>query len=868
MEKDHLTKRCLAILIAILCGTAHTALAQDNTHNYVRTRTMLDPRGSSCLDRVEYHDGLGRHSQTVLRNFTPQGGQLFTLHEYDLSDRLSADWNGVWDGGEYLSPAAFRSSSASLHEDSRGFTETVYEAFPSGPACRKYAPGESWQTHPSTVAYLSNSTSRPCTCYGVDAAGGLTCIGSYAEGTLCVVRTADEDGCRTDVFTDFSGRTVLERRMAGTAAHDTYYVYDDFGNLCFVLQPMYQETADLGKYAFQYRYDHRNRCVWKKLPGAEPTTYEYDNNDRLTFSQDGNQRAATTGNWTYYKYDHLNRLTEQGTCTDKNTASGTTVQIRNCYDNYDFVGTSGFTDSRFTKDTSGHSKGSLTGSMAWGSGVCGPVYTAYYYDLRGREVKRVESNAMGGYDVTTTAYTFTGKPQTVTHTHSSSSKSLTEVTTYSYDHADRLGKVQHKLDGGATVTLAEYAYDNLGRLQSKKLGGTAHTAAFTYNIRGWLTGITGSKFSQSLTYNNGTAGYNGNITAMSRTANGIGHAYTFAYDGLNRLTDAVHSAGRYTERVTAYDKNGNIKNLQRYGQTSASAYGLIDDLTFTLNGNRLSRVDDAATASAYGNGFEFKDGAKQADEYAYDANGNLTKDLNKNITNIRYNFLNLPIYFSFKTGGFLQHGYTADGVRRRTIYKELDGPTSPVTTVYCGNVIYENNVPRLLLHEEGYVTLDDNKYHYYVKDHQGNNCLVVDSSGAVEETNHYYPFVPGGASSAIKALRGADKVTDAIQAMNRGRRNEAKVLESIGEVKNTKSMITTLDKTGERITVILDVIPDTKVVEVKDVKNLSNTKQIRGERQIAEKEGKKFEIITGENTHVSGNIKDSEIVRRKDIGPQ
>ena len=371
------------------------------------------------------------------------------------------------------------------------------------------------------------------------------------------------------------------------------------------------------------------------------------------------------------------------------------------------------------------------------------------------------------YDVTTTAYTFTDKPQTVTHAHASSYKSLTEVTTYSYDHADRLSKVQHKLDGGATVTLAEYAYDNLGRLQSKKLGGTAHTATFAYNIRGWLTGIDGGKFKQSLTYNNGTAGYNGNITAMSRTANGTGHAYTFAYDGLNRLTDAVHGAGRYTEKVTAYDKNGNIKNLQRYGQTSASAYGLVDNLTFTLNGNRLSRVDDVATASAYGNGFEFKDGAKQADEYAYDANGNLTKDLNKNITNIRYNFLNLSIYFSFNTGGFLQHGYTADGVRRRTIYKELDGPTSPVTTVYCGNVIYENNVPRLLLHEEGYVTLDDNSYHYYVKDHQGNNCLVVDSSGAVEEANHYYPFGGVFASTGnVQPYKYNGKELDAKKGLN------------------------------------------------------------------------------------------------------
>ena len=42
--------------------------------------------------------------------------------------------------------------------------------------------------------------------------------------------------------------------------------------------------------------------------------------------------------------------------------------------------------------------------------------------------------------------------------------------------------------------------------------------------------------------------------------------------------------------------------------------------------DRLSRVDDAVMASAYGGGFEFKDGVKQVGEYTYDANGNLTKD--------------------------------------------------------------------------------------------------------------------------------------------------------------------------------------------------------------------------------------------------
>ena len=36
---------------------------------------------------------------------------------------------------------------------------------------------------------------------------------------------------------------------------------DIYGNLCYVLQPMYQQEPDLQKYAFRYQYDHLNRCV-------------------------------------------------------------------------------------------------------------------------------------------------------------------------------------------------------------------------------------------------------------------------------------------------------------------------------------------------------------------------------------------------------------------------------------------------------------------------------------------------------------------------------------------------------------------------------------------------------------------------------
>ena len=350
--------------------------------------------------------------------------------------------------------------------------------------------------------------------------------------------------------------------------------------------------------------------------------------------------------------------------------------------------------------------------------------------------------------MTTTVYTFTGKPAVVSHTHTASGKpALTEVTTYTYDHAERLTKVEHTL-GGVTVTLVSNTYDELGRLQSKTPHGLeANRQTYTYNIRDWLTGIDG-KFTQTLQYNDGTIPcYNGNISGMTWKAGNetTPRGYKFTYDGLNRLLDAVYgegtslssNAGRFTEKVTSYDKNGNILGLHRYGQTGASSYGLIDNLTFTLDGNRLNRVDDAVTASAYNNGFEFKDAVKQANEYAYDANGNLTKDLNRNISNIQYNFLNLPGKVTFGDGSTIEYVYAADGTKLRTKHV-INGTTT--TTDYCGNVVYENGVQKLLLTEAGYVTLSDRKYHYYLQDHQGNNRVVLNQNGTVEEVNHYYPF--------------------------------------------------------------------------------------------------------------------------------
>ena len=441
------------------------------------------------------------------------------------------------------------------------------------------------------------------------------------------------------------------------------------------------------------------------------------------------------------------------------------------------LGGTGFPTSQFTNDTSGYSKGSLTGSAVTVSGSSTKIYKGYYYDVKGRVTKVVQNNLLGGYDVTNTVYTFTGQPATVTHSHTASGKSTrTEVYTYSYDHADRVSKVEHTL-GGTKITLADYTYDSFGRLSTKSLhGSAANKLTYAYNLRSWLTGITSTRFTQNLYYNTGvgTARYNGNISSMTWKSGNEStvRGYKFTYDGLDRMLNATYgetagistNANRFSENVTGYDKNGNIKGLQRYGQLSSTAYGMIDNLTLTLNGNQLNRVDDAVTASAYNGGFEFKNGANAADEYSYDANGNLTKDLNKGISGITYNFLNLPNVVTFSDGSTITYTYGADGTKLRTVHKI--GSTT-TTTDYCGNVIYENGVQKLLLTEEGYITLSDSKYHYYLKDHQGNNRVVISQSGTVEETNHYYPF--GGAfasTSNVQPYKYNGKELDSKKGLN------------------------------------------------------------------------------------------------------
>ena len=162
-------------------------------------------------------------------------------------------------------------------------------------------------------------------------------------------------------------------------------------------------------------------------------------------------------------------------------------------------------------------------------------------------------------------------------------------------------------------------------------------------------------------------------------------------------------------------------------------------IIFTLTGNQVTKIEDAATDPTYYGVFNFNDGASQSNEYTYDKNGNMTKDLNKNISSIQYNSLNLPSKVSFSNGKYMDYVYSATGEKRSVTYNVI---SSGGNYTYCDNFIYYNGSLNKILVDGGYISISGTTptYHYYLKDHLGNNRVVVDASGTVKQVTHYYPF--------------------------------------------------------------------------------------------------------------------------------
>ena len=794
--------------------------------NYTLERTMLNANGTKYIDKIVYYDGLGRPFETAFKAASPSRSDIVTYQEYDGAGRQYKVWSPVPMSAHEgcSSQSTVQTASQSFYLDPMAYQEIIYEQSSLDRTSYTTGPGQAWYNAGRKVKnnYFTNTEkgSLACVLYTIqDDQQSILNKGFYPKSELVVIQTTDEDDHVNYEFKDKQGRVVLKRVMDGSKMLDTYFVYDDFGRLRYVLPPDASQrlsTANsswninhelLQQTAYYYQYDRRGNCVIKKLPGCKAILMKYDMADRLIFSQDGNQYEKKE--WSLFLYDAFGRHVISAVCklqtvpdvsnmvvlasfTGSGAIAGYTVNLNftpiyltsvDYYDDYRFINSLSTLEKvkmqynamvvGYDKQYTGGAKGLLTGKRIYSLDASDKyTITSYYYDDYGRMVQVHASNHLGGFEDEYTAYNFPGTIRQKLHIHTVPNKPVQrEVYSYTYDHVNRLLTTSHKLNDLPERILLSNSYDEIGRLQEQSKA--TETSVYTYNVRDWLTGISGKFFSETLAYNTAVGGispqvasYSGNISAMQWKAGmeKVMRGYQFRYDHINRLTHALYGEGnnitindKYNEILT-YDLMGNILTLRRHGKHD-SGFGLIDKLAYKYNGNQLIKVTDAATTSVTSYGaFQFVDGADVENEYVYDANGNMTEDFNKKISKIEYNLLNLPSKLQFSFGHMAEYSYDGAGRKLSVTYKtsktNLFVPMGSIVpplstnvaltlkTDYCGNMIYENGQLSKILTDVGYITLANSTptYHYYLQDHLGNNRVVIDEHGQVEQVNHYYAF--------------------------------------------------------------------------------------------------------------------------------
>lgn len=358
----------------------------------------------------------------------------------------------------------------------------------------------------------------------------------------------DENGSKTEEFKDKEGRVVLKRAYDGSEPHDTYYVYDIYNNLTFVIPP---KAVDLGNISstvldnlcYRYKYDKRNRLIEKKLPGKQWEYIVYDKLDRVVATGPvlNPFQDQTNEGWLLTKYDAFGRVAYTGWKSETSISStkrsvfqmeidGLTklyvhklklniitdgVPIRysndvsptifklltvNYYDDYSYPGAPSPVPVTVEGDTVATAlRGLPTGSWvrvlttAMESPV--PNEMSYsLYDKKARPIRTHSNNHTGGYTQIDIKLDFTGSMPEYTITRNKLITADNQITVredFDYTPQGRLLKHNHKINNEATEMLSHVMYDPLGQPDSKRVGNNLstplQTVNYSYNTRGWMT---------------------------------------------------------------------------------------------------------------------------------------------------------------------------------------------------------------------------------------------------------------------------------------------------------------------------------------------------------------------------------------------
>nr|WP_213487464.1 DUF6443 domain-containing protein [Mucilaginibacter sp. Bleaf8] len=792
----------------------------------------------SLMVGIQYFDGLGRPLQTVQVKGSPTQRDVVQPVAYDEFGRETLKYqpyavqpSAASDGSYkataiadqlsfYAAPTGTAWNAPGVMGTTKPFAQTVFEPSPLNRIMEQGAPGEPWQ--PVAGATTGHTVKTE---YGTNAVTGdysvrlYTAVAStvagkeyerslanpnhptsktpyYAAGELYLTVMKDEnyveaDGLAGQVheYKDKEGHVVLKRTfnrkvVNGTTTIEklsTYYVYDDLGNLSFVLPP--GANADNGQptqtlqdaYCYRYRYDDRNRLIEKKVPGQGWTYMVYNKLDQVVMTQDANQRSKSPQQMTYTKYDALGRAVMTGLWIDdlaSSRASGVTIREQlqtiannqtklwedrdstnadgqnsgytknaipkgsfgqlltvNYYDDYAFPGNT-FGEASTTQ--SANVKSLLTGTKVNVLGTTKMLLTVNYYDEEGRVVQSKSENNLLGTDQTDNTYSFTDELLSSKRTHVANGTTTTIAMNYSYDHMGRKVETTESINDAAPTSLSKLTYNEVGQLKDKALGDGLQTLSYGYNERGWMRTMTmsGNLFSLDLRYNTpdaaANAQWNGNIAQMNYLTKKVSSpgtkTFAYTYDKLNRLTNAV-STGNALDEAISYDGMGNITKLIRGG----AGQGTLD---YTYSGNQLTTVTGYSARS-----------------YQYDLNGNATSDgMGKSIT---YNMLNLPGEVKQGTTQLATYTYDAAGQKLQN-KSNTENSSAPTTWDYVGGIVYKGGQIAFIQTEEGRARPSGGVYlyEYNLNDHLGNTRVSIDKDPTVTSSttpriiqeDEYYSF--------------------------------------------------------------------------------------------------------------------------------
>jgi len=756
---------------------------------------------------VSYYDGLGRLFQTVQWQGSPNKKDVVGFNLYDAYGRETTKYlpyadQSASDLGAKINPLGSQtvyygdeSWDAQVAKIQHPKSVSILDGSPLGRVLQQGYSGSVWQPSNPEIFGSGHTVKKDYTAniagevaMWTVTANGASSSGTFPAGMLYKTVTRDENWSTgkqgtIEEFTAKDGKVLLKRIWeTESKSLATYYIYDDFGNLRYVLPPAVNENGVLGyastivftevdpvfdRYIYAYHYDGRNRTIEKKIPGRGWQRMVYNKLDQLILSQDSIQRAS--GQWLFIKYDALGRALMTGLYNNSNsraqqqaaadtetvfweqrdnsnaqtgytnlampsiTSNVSAMLSISYYDDYLFNGNT-YSPTSITPST--NTTGLLTGTKINVLGTSTMLLNVLYYDQDGRVIQSKSANHLGGYDLVNNSYNFSNQIVSAIRTHVVGQKTTTVANSYSYDHIGRKISTTENINNQGAVVLNKLEYNGIGQLRRKSLHSTNNGTSFyqhtdiAYNERGWTSRATSDQFSFWLRYDNAEgatiSNFNGNISNQywgsgTLDANSP-NFFRYVYDSMGRLVSGKTALGSVSDmrEEISYDVMGNILTLDRNG-AGASAYAYI--------GNQLQGISGGSITTG---------------GYQYDANGNVRMDGKKGVM-LNYNFLNLPSTAIKTIGTIVNLTYSYDGVGQKL--KKVDNGPIPTTTDYVKGIQYQNGEIDFIQTEEGRAVRNagtgNYTYQYNLTDHLGNVRYSFDIyAGTIRklQEDNYFAF--------------------------------------------------------------------------------------------------------------------------------